>query len=179
MKRLDAGQTIAMIANVGVLVGLMVLIVEVRLANRIATASTEIEVRGNFAEISASLSEDEALAKLMVAAMEPEAEFTAVERLRLASVVRRFNNAWLSVETAYENGMVPAATFEMTRNDIRGVLASFPGARPLWRNAVEGYPAQRDSRTYEAIYAALEDFDGPAPAPAPAPASGRSAAADE
>jgi hypothetical protein len=158
MKKIDTGQAIAIVANLGVVAGLVFLAVELQQANRIAIASTEIEVRNNFSSVNETFYVNREVAELMEKTTDPNATLSDAEVFRIGSIVRRLMNAWLAIETAYANGLVPESTFNTIEDDIRFSISNFPAARPIWRDVADVYSAQRSRETFELIYQVLEEF---------------------
>ncbi len=150
---------LTLLANFGVLVGIIFLAVEVRQSNRIAIATTEIGVRGQFKTINELVLANDAVAELLVKAADANAEFSAVETRKLNAYLHANVNTWMSIERAYENGMLPRATFEVALDDVRGVFQEHPALRPLVRKMMATFPAATDSNVFEAMRDELESFD--------------------
>jgi hypothetical protein len=55
MRNVFSSQLIATLANIGVIIGLIFLVLEIRQSNRIATATSEIEIRTMFSELNEAL----------------------------------------------------------------------------------------------------------------------------
>ena len=88
-------------ANIGVIVGILFLAVEIRQSNRIAIASTEIDVRNSFASSNRSLYSDSDFAELIVKISDVDAQLTPAEEWRVYQYVLEGVNTWLAIETAY------------------------------------------------------------------------------
>ncbi len=150
---------LTLLANIGVLIGIIFLAVEVRQSNRIAIAATEISVRDQFRTNNEVVLANDAVAALLVKAADIDAEFSAVETEKLYAYLYAHMNIWMSIEIAYEYGMLPRTTFEVSLADISGVLRGYPALRPLARDTMSAYPSYRDSHIYAAMREALEVID--------------------
>jgi len=65
----------------------------------------------------------------------------------------------MAVEIAYENGMLPRKTFNMSLEDIPIFLQWLPGIRPPAREFIATYPSEADSMVYAVIRDELEKYD--------------------
>ena len=130
--------------------------VEVRQSNRIAIATTEISVRDQYRSNNEMVLANDAIAELLVKAADANAEFSDVETEKLYAYLFVYINTWKSIEIAYENGMLPRATFDVVLDDIRVVLQDYPAIRPIARSWIVSYQSEADSNLYAAILAELE-----------------------
>jgi hypothetical protein len=147
------------LANFGVLIGIVFLAVEVKQSNRIAVATTEISVREQFRSNNETVLANDAIAELLVKAADANAEFSEVEIEKLYAYLFLSINTWKSIEIAYENGMLPRATFDVVLDDLRVVLRDYPAVRPLAQSWIDSYQSEADSNVYAAIRAELESID--------------------
>ncbi len=137
---------------------LVYLALQVRHSTRVAIASTEIDVRNGLNLLNHSVFTDTGLAEIFVKATDPTAEFTDVESQKLYHLVVSCLNAWLCAETAHINGMVPPETFNVIEDDMRAFLTDYPASRPLWRKAIDSYPAQSPSAVFRSMNRVLEEY---------------------
>jgi hypothetical protein len=154
---IDAFQIVALIANVGVIAGIVFLALELRQANRIAVASTEISIRSNLSALNESIYGSEGLSRLLAKASDADADLAPEEVIRMESFVRRLLNAYLALETAHFSGLAPKMTYESIENDIRGILSSWPALRPIFRQIADLYPAQESSSVYQMLERVLDE----------------------
>jgi hypothetical protein len=140
-------------------VGIVFLAVEVRQSNRIAIATTEISVRDQFRANNEMVLANDAIADLLVKAADANAEFSDAEIEKLYAYLFVFINAWKSIEIAYENGLLPRATFDVVLDDIRVVLDEYPALRPVARSWIDSYQSEADSKVYRAVLAELEGIE--------------------
>jgi len=150
---------IALVANLAVLVGIVFLALELRQANRIAIASTEISVRGQFKSTNELILNSDDIAQLLVKATNADADLSPVDIERLFAFLFVNLNTWLSIEIAYANGMVTTATFETVLDDIRGMLTYYPALRPLLRESMNDFPSTADTRVRTTISEILADTE--------------------
>jgi len=154
-----ANRWLTFVANLGVLAGILFLAVEIQQSNRIAIASTEIDVRNSFASINESIYSNPNLADLFIKAGEADANLTPAEEWRVYALVLRLLNTWLAIETAYTNGMVPHATFSALENDMRGMMNRFPKMRSQFRLAIETYPALSETDIFRNLDRILGEYE--------------------
>jgi cytochrome bd-type quinol oxidase subunit 2 len=150
---------ITLLANIGVLVGLVFLAVEVRQSNRIAIAATEMSVRDKFISLNENVLSNDSVAALLAKATDANAEFSDLEDQKLYAYLYAFINTWISIEMAYTNGVVPQKTFDIVEEDIRNMLSDYPALGRFMGTAVGAFPSVADSHVYMAMKQALEEID--------------------
>jgi hypothetical protein len=155
----NVNKWLTLLANTGVLIGIIFLALEIRQSNRIAIASTEISIRDQFKTINELVLANDAVAELLVKAKDANAELSDVEIEKLFSYLYAHINTWMGIEVAYENGMLTDATFEITLDDVRAVLGAYPAMKPIAQEIMDQYPWAKDSPVYGAIREVLEDID--------------------
>jgi hypothetical protein len=101
---------LTLIANFGVIAGIVFLALEIQQSNRIAVAGTEISVRNGFAAINHSIYSDPNLSKLLVRLADVDDELTIDEDMRVYAFVQQLLNTYLAIETANDNNMLPELT---------------------------------------------------------------------
>jgi hypothetical protein len=155
----NVNKWLTLLANTGVLIGIMFLAFEIRQSNRIAIASTEISIREQFKTTNELVLANDAVAVLLVKATDANAEFSDVEKEKLSSYLYAHINTWMGMEIAYANGMLTRATFETALDDVRGVLGVYPAMKPIAQEIMGLYTSFADSQVYDAIREVLEDID--------------------
>ncbi len=126
---------------VGVIIGLVLVAVEVRQANKIALASTEISIRENYIAFHTSTLENEYVAMLLVKAQDPEAVFSALEEERVYAFVALYINNWIAIETAHRHGMIPQASMDIVFDDIASMLDYYKALGPYFRDFLAEFPS--------------------------------------
>jgi hypothetical protein len=135
-------QWLSLLANLGVLVGLIFLIAELNQSNRIAVYSAESTRRTQFLEMNATRIENpEIIAKLM----HPEPELTDVEWVQALYTARQQTNTWIDAENAVINGLLSDATYEEIFNDIDVVVNEMPGLIPFFEYLFDGYKVDENT----------------------------------
>lgn len=142
---------LALIANVGVLIGILFLILELQQSNRIALVSTEIETRNNFAALNDLMITNRYLTGLVEEARESDAEFTPEERSVLAQYAARNLQGWRNVVTSYDYGLVNEVSYLATFDDIRRLIRGFPGMHSIWQTVIDAYPSRAKSPIFVTI----------------------------
>jgi len=147
---------LGLIANLGVIVGIAFLVLEIRQSNRIAIASNEIAVRQGWAGINEAIVSNMQLAELLAKARSPDAEFTQPQVEVIDAYVARQFNDWIAIEKAYENEMVSAATLNTAKEDIKWAIDTYPAFRSFYRLHIDTYPSESETAIYKAAAQHLE-----------------------
>ena len=150
---------LTLVANLGVLAGLLFLAFEIRQSNRIAIASNELEVRNSYTEHNRSVYTNRDLVELFAKMQDPSSELTEVEAATVYWFALNSSNIWTAVETGYKNGVLPRSTFNEVEDDIRAQVKYWPAYRPILRDLLDDYPAASDSEVFRMINHALEEFE--------------------
>ena len=159
MRKADVSQGVGIAANIGVIAGLLFLAYEIQQSNRIATATTEIELRNRWDMINHAIYTDPNVAELLVKAAQLDVEWSPTEQTRIAAILRNFGNIWLSVEVACSNALVPPATCDNIDDDIRDILRAMPGTWQVWRELNESRPSVQETRVGRTIGEFLEEVE--------------------
>ena len=154
-------QWLTLLANIGVIVGIVVLVIEIQQANRIAIASTEIEVRNSYDDINVSIYSDPNLTGLLMGLSDANNQISPDDDYRIYAFVLSVVNTWLSIEVAYANGLVPENTFASIEDDIRGWFSDVPGIQSYFQRAYDSFPSDRNTEVYKILMRVLRENDGP------------------
>lgn len=163
MKIDKLNQWLSLLANVGVLVGLVFLIAELNQANRIAVYTAESTRSAQFIGLNTSRIENpEIIAKLM----RPDPEFTDIEWVQALYTARQQINTWIDAENALINGLLSETTRIGVFNDIDVVVAEMPGLIPAWEYLFEGYKLDENSdlETMAYLFTAVQKYKQDHPA---------------
>lgn len=137
--RLNRWLTLA--ANLGVIVGIVFLIIELQQTNRIARYEAEIGYRNLAVELNANRIENsETYAKLQL----NEAELTPSEQAQALMMARQLLNFWNGAESAYNLGLISERTFNESLNDIPVSLQEAPGLVPSFTYLLDAYEMDTD-----------------------------------
>jgi hypothetical protein len=158
LRNVNAGQLISTLANVGVIVGLIFLILEIRQANRIAKATTEIGTRSLISETNEAHYAVPGFPELLVKLKNKNAELSEVELIRANGYFYRLANAWQATVVAYNNDMVPLASYAAIEDDIRSMLTSYPAMAPILRKFIDEYPSQESEQLIIIMQRTLDEM---------------------
>lgn len=150
-------QWLSLLANVGVLVGLVFLIVELNQANRIAVYTAESTRSSQFIGMNTSRIENpEIIAKLM----QPDPEFTDTEWVQALYTARQQINTWIDAENAVINGLLSETTRRGVFKDIDVVIAEMPGLIPAWDYLFEAYKMDENTEleTMAYLFRAVREY---------------------
>ena len=152
------------IGGIAVLVTLIYLAFQIRQntssvqqSNRIATANTEISIRGGYGQLNRSIVENNGLAAALVKAQSDERELDDVEQLRVQVHLTQMANQWHAMEVAYEQKLIPHETYAVMFDDHRFFVAGYPALRPLLRAVLENYPALADTAAFKSVDRLLKE----------------------
>ena len=133
------GNLVDTLANIGVIIGLVFLVLEIRQANSIATATAEIETRSMFSEINEAIYGVPEVGQLLVKCRDRDAELSELEEVQAWGFVLRLTNAWLAIEIAYAHDMLPSDTFAVIEDDLRTALTRYPALGHSFKDFVPDY----------------------------------------
>lgn len=156
MKRIEIGQSLSILANLGVLAGIVFVALEIRQSNRIAVGTTSYELNRNWMELNELYMTNPDLLSLMVELGDENfVPGNAQQRELAEAYARRLLNNWFSIEEAYDNGIASDALYLTAAEDVRAVIEKRPGVISVF----EVVAAQYDLSNYDLlapIEAALE-----------------------
>ena len=150
---------LALVANVGVIVGIIFLAIEIQQSNRIAIAAAEIDVRNGLAAGNQAKYLDSDFAELIVRAGDADAELTPADEWRVYQYIVEGLNVWLAIETAHTNGMLPQATYGIIEDDIRFDMKRLPRTIPLYRQAHDNYPSLSTTEVFRTVDRVLQEYE--------------------
>lgn len=139
---------LALVANLGVIAGILFLAFEIRQSNRIAIASNEITIRQTWASHNESTYGNPEIIELLYKARDPDVEFSGEEREALIFYVARLFNTWGAIERAHNNEMASVDTLNAAFDDLRVTIETYPALVPIIRDQVADYPAHGGSVMY-------------------------------
>ena len=151
-------QKAELVGIAAVVLSLLFVAFQIQQANRIAIATTEIEVTNNYSSLNEFMMENTGFNEVYLRLGEEGAEPTEAERMVYGNFVRRLMNIWRGVETAYQNGMLPESTYSLIEDDARNILVeeSSSGTREIWRETLDIYPGLRNTELYVMLYRLLD-----------------------
>jgi len=129
----------------------------VRQSNRIATANTEISVRGGYGVLCGMIIENAEVAEAFVQAQSEDNDLDDVAKTRLQYFFIQMANQWHAIETAFEQEMIPPATYGVMFDDHKFMIETYPGVRPLLRNVLGGWTALSDTASYKSVDKLLKE----------------------
>lgn len=142
-------QWLSLLANVGVLVGLIFLIAELNQSNRIAVYSAESTRRTQFLDMNSTRIENpEIIAKLM----KPDPELSDTEWVQALYTARQQTNTWIDAENAVINGLLSETTYREIFNDIDVVVNEMPGLIPAFEYLFEAYKVDENTELETIAY---------------------------
>lgn len=160
MQKINLGQTLNTLANVGVIAGIVFLGFELRQANRIAVVNAEYALRDNYSAVNELVIGNTEVAQLLSELRTCDGELTGAERERALRWSRRLINAWLAVSVSYDNGIATEETYRSIFSDIEFALGyAGPAMRMVWRETIDAHPALSDTEIFRAIDESLARYE--------------------
>ncbi|HJO12504.1 MAG: hypothetical protein QGG67_02420 [Gammaproteobacteria bacterium] len=143
MNKDNFSHWLSLVANFGVIVGIVFLTLEINQTNLIAMVSAEYEFRNSGALINESIYTNPELAAFVYHINNTEQEeFTEVEHQRAYALALRLLNLWLGAESAYRSGIASEMIYNNILDDIRnGNIDTSPAMRKIWRELISDYSA--------------------------------------
>ena len=143
-------------ANIGVIIGIAFLVVEIDQANRIARYSAENARRSQHIEINSSRIEtSELYAKLQSG----ESDLSPPERAQAVMMARQLMNTWEDAESAFDYGLLSEYTFEAVLKDIDVAFREAPGLIPYVSYLLDAYDyANHPSTVSDRVQSVIESL---------------------
>ena len=126
---------------------------EIRLANRIALVETEWEMFNSYAAYNEMrIKEPELFVEKRIN------ELTELELISIRAQFYRTLNIWLAAETAFTNNMISEAAYLITLADAKAMIAIHKelGAAVIWESILSRYPFLRDTQIIQLIREGLD-----------------------
>ncbi|MEE3290238.1 MAG: hypothetical protein VX206_05835 [Pseudomonadota bacterium] len=137
-----------LIGAITLIISLIFIGYEIRLANRIALVETEWEMFNSYAGYN-----EMAIQNPELFVERPISEYTETEILGKRTQFFRTLNIWLAAETAYSNGMISEATYLITLADAQALIATQKesGTIVLWQSILDRYSFLGDKEIIKII----------------------------
>ena len=130
----------------------------VRQSNSIATANAEISVRGGYGLLCGMIIENTEVAEAFVQAQSEENDLDEAAKMKLQYFFIQMVNQWHAIEIAFEQGIIPQATYGVMFNDHRFMIETYPAIRPLLRNVLQGWPALSETASFKSVDKILKEY---------------------
>ena len=149
MKKIDLGQSLGILANLGVLVGIIFLAIEVRHASDTAQAQMVDSVITGHNTLNLAAFSDPQLARVVVAGFHDPSSLSDAEAVQFQFWFRAKINQELRLERLNQLGFESAEDRQSELKQIAGMLAT-PGGKLFLESNRGGFPASllRDVQPY-------------------------------
>ena len=138
MKKLDLGQTLQLLGNLGIIVGILLLVYELNQNRHMIMAQTRNELAQEVTNILFELQNNAEMAEIAFRRSQGEelSEFESVQyRLRVMAQLRYHEN----VHYQYRNGLYEEAEFSAQRDYWRNVVFHNEGLVEIWCSVRSGF----------------------------------------
>ena len=137
MKHENLNNWISLVANIGVLVGIIFVSIELSQANRIGTNSAESDLSDKLSDLSdMRITNSDLFVKL-----QNNDELSPKENIETAGVSVKYVAFWASVESTFRNGLIEDYVYDIYVSGIRSTYSAYPGLRPF-------FASTRDAANY-------------------------------
>ena len=123
MKKLDLGQTITVLANVGVIAGIVFLAVELRQNTRIGQAQSRAQIASDATDYMQRRAENPQLEEIMIRANDGE-ELSRLEQQQLFFLLRSIFRRWENTHYQYRQGLYSEEEFAGNAEAWRSSLSN-------------------------------------------------------
>ncbi len=138
MKKIDVGQTVGILANLGVLAGIVFLAYEVRQSTFVTRLSTAESFTATLSEIELFIVGDPEFTRLLLKGIEGEALSTE-DALRLELFYRSVLRVWQTGHYQYLSSALDEGLWEGQRQGYLSTLARDQGLQSNWRQNLARY----------------------------------------
>ena len=128
---------LSLLANTGVLVGIVFLSLEIEQSNRITEREARSEILDFNIELNRTSWENPEIAALMVKLRETNPELNEIEGYQAFSYANLQVNQALKLNATYEDGFLSDELLERNLDGNRNFLKGIPGIAPYLRQAIE------------------------------------------
>jgi len=132
MKKIDIGQTIQILANVGVLAGIIFLIFEIQQNTVVAEMQAADDYLASTSELNIAVSQSAELAELLVKSRNGD-ELTEAEGVRVRLIHANLLRSWSRLYFLHERGVFDDSLWNIQRSDMRRNLES-PDIVSYWES---------------------------------------------
>ena len=129
----SANSWLALTANVGVLVGLIFLAVEVRHAGNATELQTIDSVSEGWFRLNELLVSDPELARIVVLGLEYPEALTDVESIQFSMHMTMFSNQFARIAKHYELGLIPEQEYQNASYELASFYST-PGGKVIIEN---------------------------------------------
>ena len=141
MKKIDLGQAITILANAGVLAGLLLLAFELNQNHEMTRAQTRSEISRQITDFLGGVAGDAELASLMRRAQAGE-ELTVDEEWQYFLLWSANVRFWENIHYQYRQDLFDEAEFEAERTGWRKIIQGNTVFAKYWCSATDGYSAE-------------------------------------
>ena len=140
-----------------VILSLLFVALEIRQSNRIALSQSETDFRSRVIELQSRVIENDDIAAALVKMRSEDAQLTPEENEKIYSWVLSLQVNWISVTTAFENGLVSQWTMNNFLEAPTALFSKYPGLKPYFRQISEEYNFRENpTNVWQAIFREID-----------------------
>jgi hypothetical protein len=136
MKKPDLGQLVGILANLGVIAGIVFLSLQINQANRIATQQVRTELTARHFDLQKSVLENAELADLLFKLQSADTDLTPREQIQAQSYAALLLNIAATANVSVQSRFVTEATLQANMLLLRDLIRRSPGIKPYLREVM-------------------------------------------
>jgi len=148
---------LTLVANLGVIAGIIFLAFEIQQSNRIAIATNEIAIRDSYGSINELIAGNPEIAEILSKSRDADAELTGPEQEMADAFIARMFNIWMASERAFDQGMTSRALLDIAIDDIGWTYDTYPALRGKLRGHTSTYSANSETEVSRTVIELLEN----------------------
>jgi hypothetical protein len=133
MKKIDIGQSVSIMANIGVIIGLVFLALEVRHSRTATELQTLADVQSGWFALNDAVVRDTEVSRIFVTGLYKPDELSTVEAAQFSMYLRMFANQVGRIWRHYELGLMPEEQYLQAVAEMTALMKT-PGGQ-LFRKA--------------------------------------------
>ena len=137
MKYDSLNKWLSLFANLGVLIGIVFLVIEIRQANLIAERDARIDSVSQSYELQKSFLENSDVAAVMAKLASSDANLSPAEEFQAESYAHLLVREAAGLNMNYETGFITGDVLQRHLANLRSNIRRAPGVRPYLENAFE------------------------------------------
>ena len=160
MKLSKYTDVVTLVANVGVFIGVIFLIVQIQQANQIATRDSRDHIVDSHIQSIGHYMENPDHAALLVKLRIPSPELTDLEKVQASLMASNQYFVWSKINVGATAGLLPEENEQGLISIARDFMKTFPGLVPFLGDILLSVNPTKENRDTTGIYAAMwEEFE--------------------
>ena len=152
MKNTNWREIVEIVGIVSIVGSLLLLAMEVRQSNRIASTELEVQLIGLFNENNMERAFNAEYAKLVAKLQNPDAHLiTATEQQQMRGLAWHYVNTFYVAQTAHNNGLLTESQLADYAEDLQSIIEQYPALVPHFLAILESRSWVAEHAVYDPI----------------------------